>query len=233
MEKRVIVFAPHPDDEILGCGGTIARKIDEGYEIFIVYLTDGRNVLRDLGIFSNPSPLEIKEIRKKEAKKATKIIGIPPKNLIFLDIEDGMLKKHQKLAQTKITEILKNYPVEIYFPQEREYNIDHRITNMLVKKVIKTINFNPYVYKYIIAWIYPFNIISHIYPDNFKHKVISIFTRQDIIQNDISDYIKIKKKALKKYQSQLSIVSSKQKSPALKKSFLKNFLNNKETFFIS
>ena len=78
--------------------------------------------------------------------------------------------------------------------------------------------------------MYPFNIISRIYPDSFKHKVISTFIRQNIIQSNISNYICIKKKALIKYQSQLSILSSKQKNPLLKKSFLKPFLKNNETF---
>ena len=42
MNKRIVVFAPHPDDETLGTGGTIVRKLNEGYEVVIVVLTDGR-----------------------------------------------------------------------------------------------------------------------------------------------------------------------------------------------
>lgn len=41
MNKRIIVFAPHPDHETLGCAGTIAKRLNEGYEVLLVVLTDG------------------------------------------------------------------------------------------------------------------------------------------------------------------------------------------------
>jgi len=71
LKKKIVVFAPHPDDETLGCGGTIAKRVREGYDILIIFMTCGRNALSELfGISSNPSPLELKEIRKEEAKRA-------------------------------------------------------------------------------------------------------------------------------------------------------------------
>ena len=46
-------FAPHPDDETWGCGGTVAKKISEGYEVLIMVLTDGRYAFQKmLGIES-------------------------------------------------------------------------------------------------------------------------------------------------------------------------------------
>ena len=86
MPKRVIVFAPHPDDETLGCGGTIAKKLREGYDVLIVFMTDGRNALSKLfNVCSNPTPLELREIRKEEAKKASKILGVEEEKLIPVD----------------------------------------------------------------------------------------------------------------------------------------------------
>ncbi|GAH34396.1 unnamed protein product, partial [marine sediment metagenome] len=37
---KIVVFAPHPDDEIFGCGGSILKWMDEGYDVHIVYVTD-------------------------------------------------------------------------------------------------------------------------------------------------------------------------------------------------
>jgi len=39
---KIIVFAPHPDDEIYGCGGSILKWMDEGHEVHIIYVTDNR-----------------------------------------------------------------------------------------------------------------------------------------------------------------------------------------------
>ena len=105
MKKNVVIFAPHPDDETLGCGGVIAKKVKEGYNIVIIFMTDGRNALKELGVYSNPSPFELKEIRKKEAETATEILGVNKKNLVFLDIEDGALEKNMRTAEKRITKI--------------------------------------------------------------------------------------------------------------------------------
>ncbi|MEZ6086390.1 MAG: PIG-L family deacetylase [Phycisphaerae bacterium] len=40
--KRAIVFSPHQDDEVLGCGGTIIKKIEQGADVHIVFMTNGR-----------------------------------------------------------------------------------------------------------------------------------------------------------------------------------------------
>ncbi|MCK4781167.1 MAG: PIG-L family deacetylase, partial [Candidatus Lokiarchaeota archaeon] len=37
---KIVVFAPHPDDEIFGCGGSILKWMDEGHDVHIVYVTD-------------------------------------------------------------------------------------------------------------------------------------------------------------------------------------------------
>jgi len=58
MGRRVIIFAPHPDDETLACSGTIIKKIAEGCEVYIVFMTDGGNALLKLfGISSNLTPM--------------------------------------------------------------------------------------------------------------------------------------------------------------------------------
>jgi LmbE family N-acetylglucosaminyl deacetylase len=155
--KKAIVFAPHPDDETLACGGTIAKKLSEGYELFVAFVTDGRHCLTDLGVYSRPTPFEMKEIRRKEAFRAAKVLGIKKENLLLLDFEDGTLEKHRKQFQERTVEILNNVsPEEVFFPQEKEYNVDHRITNLTVRKAIEALGIHPIQYQYIVAWNSPF-----------------------------------------------------------------------------
>jgi LmbE family N-acetylglucosaminyl deacetylase len=233
MKKKAIVFAPHPDDETLGCGGTIARKLDEGYDISVVFITDGNLCLTNLGVFSGPTAIEMKDLRKKEALRATSILGLNEKDLIFLDCEESLLTKHEKQLQKTIVEILEEIsPLEVFFPQEREYNFAHRITNRVVKNAIKATNIRPIEYQYTIAWSFPFYLFWHIMNER-TFDFFSKFMYEDLISLDISKFFHLKEKAMKEYKSQTTVLANDQKSPVLKQSFVKRFMKNKEKFFIS
>ena len=234
MKKKAIVFAPHPDDETLGCGGTIARKLDEGYDVSVVFITDGRYCLTDLGVSSGPTPIEMKEIRKEEALRATSVLGLHEKNLLFLDFEEKLLEKHEKQLQHRIVEILEEIsPLELFFPQEKEYNADHRITNWIVRNAIAVTNIRPIEYQYTIAWSFPFYLFWHVMNERAFDLFSSKFIHGDLISLDISNFFHLKEKAMKEYKSQTTVLANDQKSPVLKQSFVKRFMKNEEKFFVS
>ena len=67
MKETIMILAPHPDDETFGCGGTIVKKLEEGFSVIIIVITDGKYLYStQLGVDCNPSPEEVKEIRKNE-----------------------------------------------------------------------------------------------------------------------------------------------------------------------
>ncbi len=234
MKDSIIIFAPHPDDETFACGGVIAKRLTEGYDVTVVFLTDGRNALRDLGVFSQPTPLELKEIRRDEATRATKILGLSQDDLVFLDIEDGTVEKNEHNVSKQITEILnEKSPREIYFPQEKEYNLDHRSTNRLVRKAIEQLNYNPVKRQYLIAWSYPFNILARIQPQYLRKLLLYKLQKFELVTVDISDFTSTKKAAIKEYNSQLRIVAPNQPRTVIGDSLLQQFLGNKESFLVS
>jgi len=75
MEK-LLVFAPHPDDDVIGCGGTIANNTAQGNQVTIVYLTSGEN-----GSLAY-SPAELSVVREEEATRAASLLGVS--DVIFL-----------------------------------------------------------------------------------------------------------------------------------------------------
>ena len=233
MGKRAIVFAPHLDDETLGCGGTIAKKLSEGYDISVVFLTDGRYALIELGISSKPTPLEMKEMRREDALRAAKILGLREKNLIFLDFEDKSLDKHSGLVQEKIVETLQDVsPVEVFFPQAKEYNIDHRATNRIVRRAIEKSEVHPIEYQYIIAWKFPLYLLLHVVNEGAFDLLMSKVLEGDLVHVDISEFLHLKIRAIREYNSQITVLSDKQKRPAIKNSFLKRFMKSHEKFFV-
>lgn len=78
MFKRIVVFAPHTDDGEFGCGGTIARFVEEGKEVYYVAFSAAeKSVSAELP----------RDILRKEVHEATKVLGIPSANLILFDYE--------------------------------------------------------------------------------------------------------------------------------------------------
>lgn len=224
MEKKVIVFAPHPDDETLGCGGTIAKKIAEGYEVLVVVMTDGRFLLLNgFGIDCDPTPEEVKEIRKGEVLRATKILGVPKENVMFLDFVDGTLQENEEAVEEKLIEIFENFlPSEVYIPYEKDCHPDHQAANHIVRRTIKKLGLNTAIYKYTIM-----HKLARVGP--FLESIISFFKRNKV-RVDVSNFIKLKELATKEFKSELTAISPKQITPHTKN--FDKFLNKKETFYI-
>jgi LmbE family N-acetylglucosaminyl deacetylase len=214
-KHRVVIFAPHPDDDILACGGSIALKVKQGYEICIVYMTNGRNShLYELGISSDPSPSELAEIRKEEAKRALSVFGIDRDTLIFLNFEDGKLENNRYAAEGVVKQILKNQqPMEVYFPTRWDTHRDHRATNIIVGESLKAIHFRGSAYLYTICG---------------DKEEANRFNKEKSI--DISSVLALKKKAMQEHKSQVTKLFPKQERAILDESFLDKFLGNVEIF---
>ena len=91
---RLLVIAPHPDDETVGAGGAIATARERGWTVTVVYVTSGdgfwQAVRKRGGPFPNAAQMQAYgERRVAEARRATTRLGVPPKDVIFLGFPDG------------------------------------------------------------------------------------------------------------------------------------------------
>lgn len=222
----MIVFSPHPDDAALGCGGTMAKRLSEGFEVYVVMLTDGRNAFtKKFGISSEPSPEEVKQIRRDELIKAMTILGVPDKNLFLFDFEDGTLEKHKKEAEEKVIGVIEKYwPADVYYPFRRDCHPDHRATNWVVRHALQQLRYAG-SYEYTITHTY-----MHLGP--LVEKFLSLL-RRDEVEEDISAFLSLKERALDEYKSTTTVISSKQKEPLHTETDVKRFLKKKEIFLES
>lgn len=122
--KRIMVFAPHPDDDILGCGGSIAKHARQGHEIITVYMTSGES-----GSLTY-SHDELAALRENEARQASLLLKV--NETIFLRNPDGYLE-YNRDNLVKIVSLLRaNKPDIVYLPHRLDGNEDHRVTGKLV-----------------------------------------------------------------------------------------------------
>jgi LmbE family N-acetylglucosaminyl deacetylase len=127
-----LVFAPHPDDEVLGCGGTIALKAMAGSSLQIVIMTDGRTSHSQ---FVDAQTLI--EMRRAEAVDASKQLGLDSSAYTFLDFEDNRLAEHADSARKRVIELLqKHRPEQVFVPHRHDRLRDHVATYEIVMSAI-------------------------------------------------------------------------------------------------
>lgn len=126
---KFLIFAPHPDDDLMGCGGSMAKHVKQGNEVTVVYLTSG-----DAGSLKYAKN-ELAEIREKEAGNAAKIIGV--KDLIFLKNPDGYLECNKENLVKIVDLIREKKPNIIYIPHKSDAHKDHMNTYELVAESIE------------------------------------------------------------------------------------------------
>ncbi len=137
MNNAILVVAAHPDDEILGCGGTIARHVMSGATCHILILGEGitsRAINRNVDQQKN----EILEL-KRQAKEAARIIGAT--SLEIDSFPDNRMDSVDLLDIIKRVEfaVEKYKPEIIYTHHSGDLNIDHRITAKAVETATRPI----------------------------------------------------------------------------------------------
>ena len=122
MNEIILVVAGHPDDEVLGCGGTIARHVKEGDSVHVLFLADGVSSRRD------SDNKKLVTARKKSAVKACEVLGSAIVG--FEKFPDNMFDTVPLLDIVRVVESAKKEinPQIIYTHHGGDLNIDHRIT---------------------------------------------------------------------------------------------------------
>jgi len=132
LRRSALVFAPHPDDETVGCGGTILQKRRAGAAMQLVFMTDGAA--------SHPhlSPrAEMRVTRRREALEAVEVLGLEPRHVSWLDFPDGELALWREEAVARVhTLLLRHRPEHIFLPYARSEHADHVATHSIVHEAV-------------------------------------------------------------------------------------------------
>jgi LmbE family N-acetylglucosaminyl deacetylase len=117
-KAKVLVLSPHPDDDVLGCGGVINKHVLNGSTVRVIYITKGE---ADGSFFAQ----QITETRQSEALAALKVLGVTES--AFALIPEGQVNAEN--AGRIIKEEIDSFEPElIYAPTELDDHADHRET---------------------------------------------------------------------------------------------------------
>lgn len=140
MKENVLILAPHTDDGEFGCGGTMARLLEEGHEIFYVAFS----ICRD----SVPKG-EREDILDIELHKAMSVFGIDNEHTIVLDYPVREFTKHRQDILDDMLRITKRVsPQKIFAPSIQDIHQDHHVIAEEAMRAFKKVT----LYAYEVPW---------------------------------------------------------------------------------
>ncbi len=138
-EKTILIISPHPDDDIIGCGGALAFLAGRRNRVIAVFLTAGEKGTFDPSMHAE----ELRKIRMREAAAAYKVLGFPDAELIWLPYPDGELDfAPLREIREQLTGIIRKRQPEVVFALDpgatyfRYHYRDHRSAALLAADAI-------------------------------------------------------------------------------------------------
>ena len=137
MKKAICIVAAHPDDEVLGCGGTIARYVAEDYEVHVLILAEGV-MARFAGVDREGKASDLVSLAG-QSEAAHRILGTT--SLELLSFPDNRLDSVDLLDVIKAVEnfLDKHNPEFVFTHHAGDVNIDHRIVHQAVTAACRPI----------------------------------------------------------------------------------------------
>lgn len=222
QRQRVLIVAPHPDDETLGCGGAISLLCRQGYDVNVLIISDGTGSHPNSQKY--PAPI-LQSIRSQETCTALAILGVDRSAITFLNLKDGAIPNvtSPKFHAAKVR--CRNYlqatlPDTIFVPWRLDPHPDHRATWQLIQAAILNLEMIPQVIEYP---IWDWDILQQ--------------TKADLSQVtgwrlDIQSVLVQKTQAIESYQSQLGqLIDDDPHGFCLSAEMLANFTRPWEVYF--
>ena len=206
--KTVMLFSPHPDDEIQS-SGTLAKLVKNGNTVYLVMYTTGNKGSRDLEMTSE----RLAQIRKKEDIEANKIIGIPEKNIIWLGYDDGMLEYvPEKELCEKVCRLIRKYRPDAVFSYDpgslwmQWHKTDHRMGAFITLDGARAAAYHLYFpYHRIYEGLQPYTVRDYFFYGS----------REPNYKVDITDVVELKFQAACKHVSQFGKGNRKYTGPVM------------------
>ena len=182
---RVLVIAPHPDDEIIGVGGTIAKRVKNGDEVSVCIVTKGKEPL-----FRE----DFIEQGRRECRKADSMLGV--KETIFLDFPAVMLETVPRhILNNAISEIIQKIkPDEVYIPHRGDMQLDHQIVVDAAMVAVRP------KYEHVVKRVYAYETLSETgwnIPNTVNEFIPTVY-------ENIEDTLSLKLNSMSVFQSQLA-----------------------------
>ena len=181
------MFAAHPDDDILGCGGSLAKNVKMGNQVSACYMTSGESGGLDY------SKQELQRIREQEAKNAAETIGF--QDLTFLRNPDGYLTYDQENLKKLVHLIREKQPHLVYVHHRQDGHQDHKVTYQLVNEALTRAEAHLFQEYKGTPWHTDAVLTYEVWTPLLHFNYVE----------DISNFINKKIAALKKHESQLKI----------------------------
>ena len=171
----VLVCAPHPDDEVIGCGGAVAMHVARGDAVHVVHLTGGE--AGDPASQFAPDAAALVALRMREAKAAAAVLGVT--ELTGLGFPDGKLEAGEAAVARLAEVVARVAPAVVYAPSPLECHSDHLATCAVAGMAIARANATPRLFLF-----------------EVNHPTIASFLL------DVTPWIETKRKALEQFASQ-------------------------------
>lgn len=173
---NIMVISPHPDDDVIGMGGTMRLLADKGRNVFSLYITDGSS-----RIFENKN---INLLRRQEALAGLKIVRA--RAGIFLNHKSAVLANKTSALVRQIRDVLQYFmPAQIYLPSPLERHKTHvLVTGAAVRSIRQIKKYSPRLWGY------------HVWGGTCGLSAVKAV--------DITKVIAVKKRAVRMHKSQLA-----------------------------
>ncbi|MHB1534160.1 MAG: PIG-L deacetylase family protein [Acidimicrobiales bacterium] len=213
--RACVVLAPHPDDETIACGITVMRKLSSGTSVTVVVVTDGA------AFPEGRQGADLAAIRRSELRAACAALGLPPRDVLQLDLPDTRLSEHYDFLVRTLQGLFEQCrPDEVLVSASTDPHEDHAVLGRAAREARLALQHR-----------FTFRLLE--YPvwqwEWLRSWPKSLSGRPEIVRS--GEFRKRKRAALAQYRSQLKVTDGGQLEKGLPAGVMKTALGHFEVFF--
>lgn len=239
LPGSLVVLAPHPDDETLGCSVLMLRKIEAGIPVHIVIATDGARSHAEQLV----PPERLAALRREESIEAARRLGLTEDDLTFLGYPDGGLEQSRERLERDIEAVLrKHQPAVVVVSSREDAHPDHQALALAARAAIVAADAassgaRPELFEYPIwywerlPWIHrPSSLAAALW--HFVRDPVIELRRTPPLRVRTAGYLARKRIALDAHQTQVRpFPPGAGGAPLLRPDFVQHFLQSSEVYF--